>query len=362
MVPGPSKCKRSWLRPCGACYPATRTCAAPLHGAAQLSRPKDSALVVMPFDLLPEDLIARVLNFIPLPVLTDAISTLRSTCHATHETLAADSTAWRPLQRRIELQSEASVGSTSSRRSGRLANVSAMNSFISSWRKLLVRAESFHHAVACSGQDARNLSLAQVRRLVAQWGPCLLVNRSSPIYNATVLMEVCRARGIKESMLVNVVDYLINECGASPCANPGVGACTPLIIAASRGMPRLSAFLLACGADPTPQGQGRFRLCGRSASIAGAHSALEWTEVLTRAEAEAGVDVELRQDLLTTQRLLQMVADEPSAVQPCTGTTPSMEPPRQAAERLLQLTLCRTHRGRTRPNDDDRETQAEGNQ
>ena len=62
-----------------------------------------------------------------------------------------------------------------------------------------------------------------------------LVDRASPVYNATPLMEVCRAK-VCQSNLLAATERLVCGFGADPNAANG-DALTPLIIASARGRP-----------------------------------------------------------------------------------------------------------------------------
>ena len=205
-------------------------------------------------DGLPAELVASVLQFLPLQELITALVALGTACRACSEHLSEHSVVWGIL---LPLIATAPAQSAPLRKSARLASASPKETWVRAWRSVLTRAEAVHHQVACAGQDSKDLGVARLRRLIARHGPWPLVDRASPIYNATVLMETCRARGIREADHVALADYMINCLGADPSARPSASAaCTPLIIAACRGLPRLAAFLLACGADPHPRGRG----------------------------------------------------------------------------------------------------------
>ena len=60
--------------------------------------------------------------------------------------------------------------------------------------------EALHHALAVAGQDRRKLTLGDLKALISRWGPLTHLNRASPVYNATLLMEVCKVRGTRELM------------------------------------------------------------------------------------------------------------------------------------------------------------------
>jgi hypothetical protein len=105
------------------------------------------------------------------------------------------------------------------------------------------------------------LTVGVLKAALARWGPCALIDRSSPVYNATLLMELCKAR-VREANIVQCAAHLLRpplscDVNARPAGEHG---CTALIIASSRGMPKLVELLLSAGADPTLAGEGRFRL------------------------------------------------------------------------------------------------------
>mmetsp|Transcript_9087 Transcript_9087/g.23784 ORF Transcript_9087/g.23784 Transcript_9087/m.23784 type:complete len:315 (+) Transcript_9087:24-968(+) len=260
--------------------------------------------------VLPDDAVGRILTVLPLSLVVPTCAALRQTCTAlSNGSLAGNSPVWSVLVPLTGDSGSANAQASPSRRSARIADSTPLETFRKAWRALLYRAEALHHAVACAGQDTKDLTLSKLRFLLARFGS-RLIDRASPVYNATLLIEICRARGRTEASLLLLCDHLIS-LGADACARPHSEACTPLIIAASRGMPRLVAFLLACGADPRPQGQGRFRLCGTSSSLAGSHCAVEWTRRLYDAELAANVAVEDRRALAVAHRVLLLHGPRP---------------------------------------------------
>lgn len=211
----------------------------------------------------------------------------------------------------------------------------AATTFAREWTALLRRGEALHHALACVGQDSRDLTVAKLRGFFNRWGPWPLIDRASPVYSATLLMEVCRARGVREHVLIAAASHLIFHEGADPSARPPPDyrfTCSPLILAACRGLPKLTAFLLVCGAEALCVGEGRFRLCGKVASIAGKYSALEWTERLIAAEAAAGVAAQQRQELEVCRCLLLLLDGAPPSGHPRTWTSAS-----EAHVRMMQM-------------------------
>jgi hypothetical protein len=172
------------------------------------------------------------------------------------------------------------------------------------------RLEARHHTIACAGQDSKDLTLSMLKARVAHFGE-RLIDRPSPVYNATLLMEVCRTRGAREQTLIALAEHLVLKLGADPSARPHAHAVTPLIIAAARGLPKLAAFLLACGADPRPRGEGRFRLCGQRATVSGILCARGFVRRLYLAEEQSGVLRDERESLLLTHRVLEAHGSQP---------------------------------------------------
>ena len=268
---------------------------------------------------LPEDILARILCSLHITDLPLAILALRGANRHSNAWFHSNDVAWRTLEASLSSNllsgstaaSSSSPSSTTSRRSSRLADISAERAFIKAWRALLLRAEGLHHAIACLAQDSKDVTPKKLRDAFSAWGPGRpFIDRSSPVYNATLLMEICRARGVCEATLVRCAAHLVFVQGASPAAKPpGDTPCTPLIIAASRGLPMLTSFLLACGADERPVGEGRFRLCGRAQTIKGCHSAIDWVSQLRAAEAAAGISEALSRSLDVCRNLLSAAAN-----------------------------------------------------
>ena len=142
---------------------------------------------------LPAELVARVLGHVGALRLPDTLLALQLTCHS-WRCAFRDEALWVELESWISNPSASGATRTKSpsRRSERLA-LTTSGRFAQAYTALRVRGEAMHHAVACHGQDAKDLSVAKLRRLYRHYGPVLL-NRVSPVYYATVLMEVARAK------------------------------------------------------------------------------------------------------------------------------------------------------------------------
>mmetsp|Transcript_42604 Transcript_42604/g.138169 ORF Transcript_42604/g.138169 Transcript_42604/m.138169 type:complete len:371 (-) Transcript_42604:139-1251(-) len=232
-----------------------------------------------PFELLPVDTVGRILAHVPLSLLPRTIAAVRASSSGGAVCMAGD-TVWQALVPRLDPRGGAPAG-LSSRKSARLVR-GGEASFVRAWGLLLTRAEALHHSVAVCGQDKRHLTLAKLKHLLTRFS-CALVDHASPVYNATLLMEVCKARGTREANLALCAAHLLRECGCDANARPsGDRSCTPLVIASCRGLPRLVALLLEAGADPSIAGEGRFRLGvpGGAKTLRGCHTPRGWIEVV----------------------------------------------------------------------------------
>jgi hypothetical protein len=184
----------------------------------------------------------------------------------------------------------ARLGSTSSpRRSNRLRPATPKERYIHSYNLLLSRNESaLLELQECAHSTKKPLSLSMLKKLLKEYEPIAINRRVRS--GGTFLVEVVRARHVKESVILKCAKLLI-ENGANPnipsaevgmgitskatilydtsAASGEVGKCIssstgaklyPLIIAAARGMSSVVDFLLSVGADTRLRGSSRFRL------------------------------------------------------------------------------------------------------
>lgn len=248
---------------------------------------------------LPEDLIARALYFVPLALLPHALAAVRASCAGGAAALK-NADVWRAL---LPL-----VGGTHKPHARRVSERLALDgesAFVRAWSRLVMRSEALHHSIAVSGQDTKNLTVGMLKLFLSRWSPCPLVDRASPVYNATILMEICKARGIREATLVQCAKHMLSTMHADVNARPSSAhACTPLIIASCRGLPKLVELFLAHGADVHVRGEGRFRVGSTSKTIFGTHTAREWTETLLAAEQANEVLAKDREPLERVRKLL----------------------------------------------------------
>jgi hypothetical protein len=252
-------------------------------------------------DTIPISTVSHTLLQLPLASLPLALGSLQRVSKVVGAVIDDDE-VWLAVATQIHHRGECSGAA---RRSSRLATATPRERFKRAWRAVLSRSEAFHHLIACHGQDGKDLCRRKAQLAHAQFAPLPLPDRVSPVYNATVLMEACRTRGVREDTITAVVEWLVLDIHANPAASNSDG-CTPLMIAAARGMPKLAALLLALGADPRPAGTGRFRVCGTSQSVHGKHTALEWTCTLLAREVAAGVAAKDMRSLEEARRLMEL--------------------------------------------------------
>ena len=254
------------------------------------------------FVALPAEVLGAILEHVPLPALPAALASLLLVSKEVGANVDRDE-AWLALTLRPGIQRFEAAQGRFTRRSDRLATLTGRERFRRAWKSMLARSEAFHHQLACWGQDTKNLSRCRLLCAHDQWAPLPVLDRASPVYNATPLMEVCKAK-CADSVLMSAAECLIVKHGADP-NGANADSLTPLIIASARALPKLAALLLALGADPRPLGTGRFRVCGCAQSVHGRYSALEWTRVLLKREREAGVSAAELKKLHFTRQLLE---------------------------------------------------------
>jgi len=171
----------------------------------------------------------------------------------------------------------------------------------------------------------KSLSLKELRKVLNKYGgPSIRCNRKASV-GGTILIECCRARYVRERVILSCARELIEKRGALPdisseektkklkkyhenniCENPRVGGLTPLCIAAARGMPLLVRYLLKKGASTNLKGTGSFRLFSNpNKSITGSFTPLEFATTMRNAEINCGVNME---DLVSLETCIKMLS------------------------------------------------------
>jgi hypothetical protein len=135
------------------------------------------------------------------------------------------------------------------------------------------------------------LTKAKLRGLLDEYGPIRTNNVVSS--GGVFLVELCRARHVKESVILACVQEMVESHGALVDASTRESErCreSPLCVAAARGMPTVVKYLLQRGASPELRSSGRFRLHHvpkRSLHRKNARP-LEFSQAMRAAEKEAG--------------------------------------------------------------------------
>lgn len=153
------------------------------------------------------------------------------------------------------------------------------------------------------------LSKSRMSRLFHDFGPTLRLNNtvsSGGIY----LVEVCRARKVKEATILACVQTLVEVYGALVDISSDESRHsrqTALCVAAVRAMPNVVKYLLQKGASREIRSSGRFRLHTQSRKSVGADDVtpLEFCRIMLNAEREAGASNEALKDLCKCIALLE---------------------------------------------------------
>jgi hypothetical protein len=141
------------------------------------------------------------------------------------------------------------------------------------------------------------LTKSKLLGIFSKFGPVLRLSgtlRSGGVF----LVEICRAKGVRETTIFKCVEYLVqpkenmqntaivnpnDRTNESPCSRQ-----TALVVAAARGMSTVVALLLDVGADRTIECSGRFRLAyATKSSVSGTKwTALQFAMAMRNAEIQ----------------------------------------------------------------------------
>jgi hypothetical protein len=167
----------------------------------------------------------------------------------------------------------------------------------------------FYLSEMTNAASKKSLTVANLRRLIGEYGPHLRINNtvsSGGLY----LVEVCRARHIRESVVLKCVQELVKQRGAlvnlSTCESVNSRQ-TALCVAAARAMPTVVKYLLQKGASRTVRCSGRFRLHTRPKKTVQCINStpLEFCQAMRDAEKEVGACETAMRDLDNCLRLLK---------------------------------------------------------
>lgn len=259
--------------------------------------------------------------------------TLAPTCHSLHSAVEKGlHNVWSAILAQDYLDQGTNNGSSSGqqppRRASKRLRRSAKESVAASHQLLTERTSIAHFCITEWAHSKQSpLSVARLRWALREYRPIRINHRVE--IGGTLLVECCRARYVKEGVVLGCVRELIDRHGADPDlsaasdkryrthagnatysarnskSNQG-GGLTPLCIAAARGMVSVVRYLLRAGASPTLIGTGRFRLHTNSAkSVSGSYRPLEFARTMRLAEEAQGADAAAVKDLTKCIRLLQ---------------------------------------------------------
>lgn len=165
------------------------------------------------------------------------------------------------------------------------------------------------------GCGSHKLSKANLRRLLVEYGPVLRIN--SPVSSGGLfLVQVCRARNVKECIILKCIEELVDNHGAqvNGITNESQSSReTALCVASVRAMPTVVCYLLKHGASPWIRCSGRFRLftCTRKTLTCRDVLPIEFCQAMIDAEREAGANETGLYALNQCKRLLQRFSTRP---------------------------------------------------
>ena len=154
--------------------------------------------------------------------------------------------------------------------------------------------------------SAGGLTKAKLRGLLHEYGPIRVNNVVSS--GGLFLVELCRAKQLRESTILACVKELVEYYGALVDCTTRESASSQqnsLCVATVRGMPTIVKYLLQKGANPELLSSGRFRLRGRKSLLRKNVTALEFGQAMRAAEAEAGATKQELKSLDTCLELLR---------------------------------------------------------
>jgi hypothetical protein len=148
-------------------------------------------------------------------------------------------------------------------------------------------------ANSCNG--ANKLTKARMIGLLNEYGPNLQLNRtvsSGGLY----LVEVCRAKHVKESVILRCVQELVEQRGVMTdlrTSESDASCQTALCVSAARGLHTVVAYLLKRGAAMDIISSGRFALHTRPKKSIRCHhqTALEFATTMRDAELCEGASI-----------------------------------------------------------------------
>lgn len=260
---------------------------------------------------LPEDIFYNILLYIEQPVYVSRVvcQQIAPLCSSARRFVDDESPLWEIILGGYYLtgsqpKSQSAYQARTQRRSSkRLRRTTAKHDVIHAHFVLRDQTEMALQEVAdmAISKTPKPLSLARLRGIIHNYGPILNINQRSAV-GGTFLVDCCRARCVKESVILACVKELIERFGASPnvpategtsyqqVAKKHHNTLPALVVAATRGMPHVVKYLVEhTSASLDEKGTSRFRLfMNPKKSICGTYSPLEFAEKMRAAELENG--------------------------------------------------------------------------
>jgi hypothetical protein len=160
--------------------------------------------------------------------------------------------------------------------------------------------------VNCIGSS--KLSKARLISLLREYGPNLRMNR--PVSSGGLfLVEICRAKNVKEVSIVRCVQELVERWGVQidlRTAESDISCQTALCVAAARGFTQVVRYLISHGASKDIVCSGRFALHTRPKKIIRCinQTAFDFAETMLNAEISEGANESVLGDLTMCTRFL----------------------------------------------------------
>lgn len=154
------------------------------------------------------------------------------------------------------------------------------------------------HATTGGGTNGKGglLTRRDLVGILNEYGPFLRFNH--PVSSGgTYLVEVCRARRVRETVILKCVEELVDHRGCClldvPTAEAKNSQLTALCVAAVRGMPTVVRYLLKKGASKDSSCSGRFRLATNARkSVRCTHATpLDFATTMRQSELEEGAAI-----------------------------------------------------------------------
>jgi hypothetical protein len=159
--------------------------------------------------------------------------------------------------------------------------------------------------------STRGLSRPRMARIINEYGPHVRINEVVSS-GGLFLVEICRARNVKEAVILRCVQELVEQRGASVniCTNEPPSSLNALSVAAVRGMATVVKYLLQAKADITIPGSGRFRLHTNPKKSLRCDNVtpLQFATSMIEAERAEGATERALRDLVACIRLLEVAS------------------------------------------------------